>query len=102
MNAERDRAFGRFFAKHGLRISRSEIEPTPGDRYSSWAAQYFRLPPDKRNPPTRITLPETTMSATVTDIFSRNAKPDYRQIAVADVRNALRNVPEPGVEHERQ
>lgn len=34
------------------------------------------------------------MAATVTDIFSRNAKPDYRQIAVADVRNALRNVPE--------
>ena len=34
------------------------------------------------------------MAATVTDIFSRNPKPDYRQIAVADVRNALRNVPE--------
>jgi len=31
---------------------------------------------------------------TVTSIFSRNAKPDYRQIAVSDVRNALRNVPE--------
>ena len=35
------------------------------------------------------------MAASVTDIFSRiNAKPDYRQIAVSDVRNALRNVPE--------
>ncbi len=35
------------------------------------------------------------MAASVTDIFSRiNTKPDYRQIAVADVRNALRNVPE--------
>ena len=32
---------------------------------------------------------------TVTSIFSRmSAKPDYEKIAVEDVRNALRNVPE--------
>ena len=32
---------------------------------------------------------------TVTHIFSRmSAAPDYRKIAVEDVRNALRNVPE--------
>ena len=32
---------------------------------------------------------------TVTSIFSRmTAKPDYEKIAVEDVRNALRNVPE--------
>lgn len=94
MSAQRDRAWGRYYASKGLRIGRSDIEPIAEQRISSWAAKYFRLPADKRNPPTRITLPETTMAATVTDIFSRNAKPDYRQIAVADVRNALRNVPE--------
>lgn len=94
MSAQRDRAWGRYYARKGLRIGRSDIEPIAEQRISSWAAKYFRLPADKRNPPTRITLPETTMAATVTDIFSRNAKPDYRQIAVADVRNALRNVPE--------
>ena len=93
-NPSRDRAFGKYYARNGLRVSRSELEPLPEQRMSSWAAKYFRLPADKRNPPSRITLPETTMAASVTDIFSRNAKPDYRQIAVADVRNALRNVPE--------
>ena len=95
MSAQRDRAWGRYYASKGLRIGRSDIEPIAEQRISSWAAKYFRLPADKRNPPTRITLPETTMAATVTDIFSRmSAKPDYEKIAVEDVRNALRNVPE--------
>ena len=90
----RDRAFGRYYSKHGLRVGRSDQVPAPEQRIGAWASRYFRLAPADRNPPSRITLPETTMAATVTDIFSRNAKPDYRQIAVADVRNALRNVPE--------
>ena len=95
MNAERDRAFGRYYAKHGLRVGRSDQVPAPEQRIGAWASRYFRLAPADRNPPSRITLPETTMAASVTDIFSRiNAKPDYRQIAVSDVRNALRNVPE--------
>lgn len=94
-SAARDRAFGRYYSKHGLRVGRSDQVPAPEQRISAWASRYFRLPADKRNPPTRITLPETTMAASVTDIFSRiNVKPDYRQIAVSDVRNALRNVPE--------
>ncbi len=91
----RDRAWGRYYASKGLRIGRSDIEPIAEQRISAWAAKYFRLPADKRNPPTRITLPETTMAATVTDIFSRmSAKPDYEKIAVEDVRNALVNMPE--------
>lgn len=95
MSAQRDRAWGRYYARKGLRIGRSDIEPIAEQRISSWAAKYFRLPADKRNPPTRITLPETTMAATVTNIFSRmSAKPDYEKIAVEDVRNALVNMPE--------
>lgn len=95
MSAQRDRAFGRYYARKGLRISRSELEPLPEQRMSSWAARYFRLSPDKRNPPSRITLPESTMSASITNLFDCiNAKTDYRKIAVEDVRNALRNVPE--------
>ncbi len=93
-NPSRDRAWGRYYASKGLRIGRSDIEPIAEQRISSWAAKYFRLPADKRNPPSRITLPETNME-TVTHIFSRmSAKPDYEKIAVEDVRNALRNVPE--------
>jgi len=95
MSAQRDRAWGRYYARKGLRIGRSDIEPIAEQRISSWAAKYFRLPADKRNPPTRITLPETTMAATVTNIFSRmSAKQDYEKIAVEDVRNALVNMPE--------
>lgn len=95
MNADRDRAFGRYYARNGLRVSRSELEPLPEQRLSSWAAKYFRLPVEKRNPPSRITLPETSMNATVTSIFSRmSAPPDRKRIVVEDVRNALRNVPE--------
>ena len=93
-NPSRDRAFGKYYARNGLRVSRSELEPLPEQRMSSWAAKYFRLPADKRNPPSRIKLPESKME-TVTSIFSRmTAKPDYEKIAVEDVRNALRNVPE--------
>lgn len=91
----RDRAFGRYYSKHGLRVGRSDQVPAPEQRIGAWASRYFRLAPADRNPPSRITLPETTMAATVTDIFSRmSAAPDYRKIAVEDVRNALRNVPE--------
>ena len=94
-NPSRDRAFGRYYARKGLRVSRSDNAHTPETRMAEWASRYFLLAQSDRNPPTRITLPETTMAASVTDIFSRiNAKPDYRQIAVSDVRNALRNVPE--------
>ena len=93
-NPSRDRAWGRYYASKGLRIGRSDIEPIAEQRISSWAAKYFRLPADKRNPPSRITLPETNME-TVTHIFSRmSAKPDYEKIAVEDVRNALVNMPE--------
>ena len=93
-NPSRDRAFGKYYARNGLRIGRSDIEPIAEQRISSWAAKYFRLPADKRNPPSRIKLPESKME-TVTSIFSRmTAKPDYEKIAVEDVRNALRNVPE--------
>lgn len=85
----RDRAFGRYFAKHGLRVGRSDQVPAPEQRIGAWASRYFRLAPADRNPPSRITLPETTMAATVTNIFSRmSAKPDYEKIAVEDVRNA--------------
>ena len=91
----RDRAFGRYFAKHGLRVGRSDQVPAPEQRIGAWASRYFRLAPADRNPPSRITLPETTMAATVTHIFSRmTAKPDYEKIAVEDVRNALVNMPE--------
>lgn len=91
----RDRAFGRYFAKHGLRVGRSDQVPAPEQRIGAWASRYFRLAPADRNPPSRITLPETTMAATVTNIFSRmSAKPDYEKIAVEDVRNALVNMPE--------
>ena len=93
-NPSRDRAFGKYYARNGLRIGRSDIEPIAEQRISSWAAKYFRLSADKRNPPSRIKLPESKME-TVTSIFSRmTAKPDYEKIAVEDVRNALRNVPE--------
>ncbi len=91
----RDRAFGRYYAKHGLRVGRSDLVPAPEQRIGAWASRYFRLAPADRNPPSRITLPETTMAATVTNIFSRmSAKPDYEKIAVEDVRNALVNMPE--------
>ena len=93
-NPSRDRAWGRYYASKGLRIGRSDIEPIAEQRISSWAAKYFRMPADKRNPPSRIKLPESKME-TVTSIFSRmSAKPDYEKIAVEDVRNALVNMPE--------
>ncbi len=90
----RDRAFGRYFAKHGLRVGRSDQVPAPEQRIGAWASRYFRLAAADRNPPSRIKLPESKME-TVTHIFSRmTAKPDYEKIAVEDVRNALVNMPE--------
>ena len=71
MNAERDRAFGRYYAKKGLRVGRTVAVPAPEERLSSWASRYFNLPAHDRNPPTRITLPEITMTATVTSIFAK-------------------------------
>jgi hypothetical protein len=46
---QRDRAFGRFFARRGLRLTRSCAEPKKADRMSSWGAKYFRLPAHERN-----------------------------------------------------
>jgi len=90
----RDMAFGRYFAKHGLRVGRSDQVPAPEQRIGAWASRYFRLAAADRNPPSRIKLPESKME-TVTHIFSRmTAKPDYEKIAVEDVRNALVNMPE--------
>lgn len=90
----RDRAFGRYYSKHGLRVGRSDQVPAPEQRISAWASRYFRLAQSDRNPPSRIKLPESKME-TVTSIFSRmTAKPDYEKIAVEDVRNALVNMPE--------
>lgn len=96
MSARRDRAFGRYYARKGLRISRSELEPLPEERLSSWAVKYFRLPPDQRNPPSRIQLPETRMSATIIDMHTRvRSRPAWdgpqdriRQVR-EDVKNAL-------------
>lgn len=90
----RDRAFGRYYSKHGLRVGRSDQVPAPEQRIGAWASRYFRLAAADRNPPSRIKLPESKME-TVTHIFSRmSAKPDYEKIAVEDVRNALVNMPE--------
>ena len=88
MSAQRDRAWGRYYARKGLRIGRSDIEPIAEQRISSWAAKYFRLPADKRNPPTRITLPEITMTATVTNIFAKS--PTLR----STIREQLAGCPE--------
>ena len=89
MSAQRDRAWGRYYARKGLRIGRSDIEPIAEQRISSWAAKYFRLPADKRNPPTRITLPEITMTATVTSIFAKSP-PTLR----STIREQLAGCPE--------
>jgi hypothetical protein len=46
----RDRAFGRFFHRHGLRaVTKSCATPDPSERLSAWAAQYYRLPAHERN-----------------------------------------------------
>ena len=93
-NPSRDRAFGRYYARKGLRVSRSDNAHTPETRMAEWASRYFLLAQSDRNPPSRIKLPESKME-TVTSIFSRmSAKPDYEKIAVEDVRNALVNMPE--------
>lgn len=97
MNAARDRAFGRYYAKHGLVIGRSDIPPQPADRYSSWAARYFKQPPDQRNPPSRIQLPESQMSAVILSIFGKlsndqtpeQIRQEQLRIIREDVRNAL-------------
>lgn len=49
LDPRRDAAFGRFFARRGLRaITRSIVPPCDADRLSSWAAKYFRLPAHER------------------------------------------------------
>lgn len=96
MTAARDKAFGRYYAKRGLRVGRSDIPPEPADRYSSWAAQYFKQPAHMRNPPSRIELPEKTMSAVILPFFSsmRHESPEQikaqrLKVIREDVRNAL-------------
>ena len=94
MNISRDIAWGRYYARKGLRVGRSDQVQAPEQRIGAWASRYFLLAQSDRNPPSRIKLPESKME-TVTSIFSRmTAKPDYEKIAVEDVRNALVNMPE--------
>jgi len=89
MNISRDRAWGRYYAKHGLRVGRSDLVPAPEQRIGAWASRYFRLAPSDRNPPTRITLPEITMTATVTSIFAKSP-PTLR----STIREQLAGCPE--------
>lgn len=46
--AQRDRAWGRFFGKRGLRLDDVERPPLPADRVATWAERNARLPAECR------------------------------------------------------
>lgn len=45
---KRDRAWGRFFAKRGLRLVDVTRPPLPSDRLAEWAERNARLPVEQR------------------------------------------------------
>jgi len=45
---KRDRAWGRFFGKHGLRLADVTRPPLPSDRLAAWAERNARLPIEQR------------------------------------------------------
>ena len=48
--AERDAAWGRYYARHGCRPVTRRCHPlTNPERLSSWAARYYALPADIRH-----------------------------------------------------